>query len=86
VTSQDIGWTIAPCINAAGRIVSAEEAVDMLISTNKLTAYRYAQKLVEINKERKELTKAYVGNIIKSVEAEQIDNPTNMIVHYYPGI
>ena len=86
VTSQDIGWTIAPCINAAGRIVSAEEAVDMLISTNKLAAYRYAQKLVEINKERKELTKAYVGNIIKSVEAEQIDNPTNMIVHYYPGI
>lgn len=86
VTSQDIGWTIAPCINAAGRIVSAEEAVEMLISTNKLSAYRCAVKLVEINKERKELTKAYVGNIIKSVEAEQIDNPTNMIVHYYPGI
>lgn len=86
VTSQDIGWTIAPCINAAGRIVSAEEAVEMLISTNKLSAYRCAVKLVEINKERKELTKAYVGNIIKSVEAEQIDNPTNIIVHYYPGI
>lgn len=86
ITSQDIGWTIAPCINAAGRIVSAEEAVDMLISTNKLAAYRCAKKLVEINKERKELTKTYVGNIIKSVEADQIDNPTNIIVHYYPGI
>lgn len=86
LTSMDIGWTIAPCINAAGRIVSAEQAVDMIVSDNKLDAYRSAKKLVEINEERKELTKAYVGNIIKAIELEQETNPTAIIMHYYPGV
>lgn len=86
LTSMDIGWTIAPCINAAGRIVSAEQAVDMMISDNKLDAYRSAKKLVEINQERKEVTKAYVGNIIKTIEIEQESNPTAIIIHYHPGV
>lgn len=86
LSSQDIGWTIAPCINAAGRIVSAEQAVEMVISTNKLDAYRCAKRLVEINKERKDLTKTYVTNIIRSIEEEQELNPTSIIVAYYPAI
>lgn len=86
IVSKDIGWTIAPCINAAGRIVSAEQAVEMLISDNKLDAYRYAKELVNINKQRKELTKDYVEAIIKSIQAEQELDPTNIIVHYHPDI
>lgn len=86
LTSQDVGWVLAPCINAAGRIVSAEQAVEMIISDNKLDAYRYAKTLVAINKERKELTKQYVHTIIKAIEAEQQEYPTNIIVFYYPNI
>ncbi|WP_422661818.1 single-stranded-DNA-specific exonuclease RecJ (plasmid) [Paenibacillus sp. EC2-1] len=86
ITSKDIGWTLAPCINAAGRIVSAGEAVEMLISDNKLDAYRAAKKLVEINKERKEVTKAYVGDIITTIEARQEQQPSSIIVHYHPQI
>lgn len=86
ITSKDIGWTVAPCINAAGRIVSAEQAVDMLISDNKMDAYRYAKQLVDINKERKELTKAYVGSVIDEINARQEKSPTAIIVHYYPAI
>lgn len=86
LTSMDIGWTVAPCINAAGRIVSAEQAVDMMVSDNTLDAYRFAKTLVEINAERKELTKAYVGNIIKAVEVEQEADPTSIIIHYHPGV
>lgn len=86
LTSMDIGWTIAPCINAAGRIVSAEEAVEMVISDNKLDAFRSAKALVEINKQRKELTKTYVDAIIKSVEAEQQKHSASIVVAYYPDI
>lgn len=82
--SQDIGWTLAPTINAAGRIVSAEQAVDMIISDNRLDAHRYAKELVEINKQRKELTGAYVDTIIKSIEAD--DTSKNIIIHYFPNI
>lgn len=84
LTSQDIGWTLAPCINAAGRIVSAEQAVDMVISDNRLDAYRYAKELVDVNLQRKELTKVYVKSIIDSIEADDKDQA--IIVHYYPGI
>lgn len=84
LTSQDIGWTLAPTINAAGRIVSAEQAVDMVISDNRLDAYRYAQELVEVNLQRKELTKTYVKAIIESIEAD--DKNESIIVHYYPAI
>lgn len=86
LSSKDIGWTIAPCINAAGRIVSATDAVEMLISNNKLDAYRCAKKLVEINEERKKLTKKYVQSIIEAIESEQQDDPTAIIVHYHPGV
>ncbi len=86
ITSKDIGWTIAPCINAAGRIVSAVEAVEMLISDNKLDAYRCAKKLVSINEERKELTKQYVGDIIKSIEAYQNKTHASIVVHYHPAV
>lgn len=86
ISSKDVGWTIAPCINAAGRIVSAEQAVDMLISENKMDAYRYAKKLVEINKERKELTKNYVEPVVAEINARQEKSPTAIVVHYYSGI
>ena len=84
LNSQDVGWTLAPTINAAGRIVSAEQAVDMIISDNRLDAFRYATELVEINKQRKELTGTYVDAIIKSIEADDQDLP--IIIHYYPEI
>lgn len=84
LTSQDIGWTLAPCINAAGRIVSAEQAVDMVISDNRLDAYRYAKELVNINSQRKELTKTYVKSIIDSIEAD--DTNQAIIIQYFPAV
>lgn len=86
ITSKDIGWSIGPCINAAGRIVSATTAVDMLISNDKLSAFRLAKRLVEINEERKELTKTYVEPIIRAITAEQDNNPTAIVVHYHPQV
>ena len=86
VTSKDIGWSIGPCINAAGRIVSATEAVEMLISDNKRKAFKLAKRLVEINQERKDLTKTYVEPIIRAITAEQDNNPTAIVVHYHPQV
>ncbi|MNP14074.1 Single-stranded-DNA-specific exonuclease RecJ [compost metagenome] len=58
----------------------------MMISDNKLDAYRFAKKLVEINAERKELTKTYVEPIIRAITAEQDRNPTAIVVHYHPDV
>ena len=52
LSSGFIGFTIAPRINAAGRISSASTAVELFLSKDEATAERYALELCEINRER----------------------------------
>lgn len=52
LTSGFIGFTIAPRINAAGRISSASSAVELFLAKNEAIAEKYAQELCEINRER----------------------------------
>ncbi len=52
ITSGYIGYTLAPRINAAGRIKSAEMAVELFLSEDPDEAGEIAQKLCQANKER----------------------------------
>ena len=52
VTSSYIGYTIAPRINAAGRIRSASRAVELFLADNAADAMRLAEELCDANKER----------------------------------
>lgn len=52
ITSGYIGYTIAPRVNAAGRIRSASIAVEMFLCNDKSRAMALAEELCEINKER----------------------------------
>lgn len=52
INSSYIGFTLAPRINAAGRIASASEAVELLLSDNEDSAELLAQQLCETNYQR----------------------------------
>lgn len=52
VTSSYIGYTIAPRINAAGRIRSASRAVELFLADNPEDAMLLAEELCDTNKER----------------------------------
>ena len=52
ITAGLIGFTIAPRLNAAGRIRNAALAVDLFLSTDCETARPIAKELCDINKER----------------------------------
>jgi len=52
ITTNYIGYGIAPRINAAGRISSASKAVELLLADNRERARELAQELCEINLER----------------------------------
>ncbi len=52
LTSGFVGFTIAPRINAAGRISSASTAVELFLSKDEQVAEKYAFELCEINRER----------------------------------
>ncbi len=52
ITSGYIGYTIAPRVNAAGRIRSASIAVELFLCNDPVRARSLAEDLCEINKER----------------------------------
>ncbi len=52
ITSALIGYTIAPRINAAGRIADASIAVELFLTKDRARARESALKLCEINRER----------------------------------
>ena len=52
VTSTQIGFILAPRINAAGRMGAAELAADLLLTGDEAQAERLARELCELNRER----------------------------------
>lgn len=57
LTTQDIGFSLAPRINAAGRLESMEAGIDLLLSQDKKQAGKLAKLLTDTNNERKRLQK-----------------------------
>ncbi len=54
VDAQTIAFSLAPRINAAGRIASAQTAFDLLISDEKDACLGYAEQLCEMNYQRQQ--------------------------------
>ncbi len=54
LTSQNISFGLAPRINAAGRMASAEQALDLLLAEDSQAAQEMAEQLEELNTRRHE--------------------------------
>lgn len=73
ITSGYIGYTIAPRINAAGRIRSAEIAVELFLSTEINEAKRIAEELCLANKERQNEENTIMKEAYEKIEAMNLD-------------
>ncbi len=56
LTEYHLGFIIGPCINAAGRLESGRQAVELFCTQEEKTAREWAKKLIQLNEERKTLT------------------------------
>ena len=63
-----IGFALAPRINAAGRISTAEKAVELLLSTDPRKSTEKAQELCEINLRRQKEENAIAEAAYKTIE------------------
>ncbi len=54
LSAKDVGFSLAPRLNAAGRLGSAEPALDLLLADNEAQASSLAQKLDRLNRERQQ--------------------------------
>ena len=74
ITSGYVGYTLAPRINAAGRIKTASRAVELFLSEDINTARAIAEELCETNKERQAEENKIMKEAYKKLEDYDIDN------------
>lgn len=69
ITASFIGYTIAPRINAAGRIRDASIAVELFLARNRSEASPIAKRLCEINSERQSIENKIIDEAYAKIEA-----------------
>lgn len=80
ITSSVIGFTIAPRINAAGRISTAERAVKLLLSSSKEEAEYLSEEFCQINKERQDTETAIFLEAVKQIEEKKMAEKDTILV------
>lgn len=90
LTAEDIGFGIAPRINAAGRLGQARLAVELLTTENPERAVALARYIDELNSNRKTVERRIVKEAKELVEQnpEWLDDPTLVLAHHdwHPGV
>jgi len=84
VKAKDIGWVVAPRINASGRLTTAFDALRLICTKDSIRAKQLAKKLDDINKERQDKTES----MVKIAEEQITDDLACFIVseNFHEGI
>lgn len=69
LTVRDVGFVIAPRLNAAGRLSSAQYGVELLLASTKARAEEIANYLEKLNLQRRELDQAVFNESIEVVDS-----------------
>lgn len=78
-----LGYVIGPCLNAAGRLKSAEWCVELFLTQDPSEAEARAQKLTELNEERKSLTHKYVEEAMTALKSGSGDDKVIVMLNEY---
>jgi len=90
ITSSMIGYTLAPRINAAGRIGDAARAVQLFLTNSPRTASVIAEELCITNKERQQTENIIFEEALRQIEDEHDVEKESVIVlasdHWHQGV
>ncbi len=81
ISAYHLGFVIGPCINASGRLDSAKKGLELLLSKDEESAKVLAEEIVNLNTERKEMTKEGVERAIHLIETTEIKNDKILVVY-----
>lgn len=84
ITAYHIGFVLGPCVNASGRLETARIALNLFLQKNELDAGIIAEELVELNKQRKDMTADGVEEAKRVVEEDQAGE--KVLVIYLPKV
>lgn len=90
VDSWHVGFLLGPRLNAAGRLDSAQTALDLLLSDNPAECTRLADELNQANRERQEIEQRVVDEVVAEWDA-RFDESTDFAVvadgpGWHPGV
>lgn len=80
LNSLDIGFMIAPQINALGRLSDSRDAVKFLISSSKEDVESIGKILLEMNEARKKIERSIYSDIVRKIEKGIIDLTKNNVI------
>ncbi len=80
VTEGDVGFRIAPRINAAGRMGTADEAVRLFFAEDDTESSRLARHLSELNAQRQDEENKIFGQAEKCIRAGALDQRYKLLV------
>ncbi len=69
ITPRGLSFTLAPAINAAGRLGDATRALDLLLATDEDEAWALARELWQLNTERRDVERLVTVEAIAMVDA-----------------
>lgn len=75
------GFVLGPCVNATGRLETADLSVELLITEDDDRARDLAQKLHELNVKRQEMTEESVERILEKIKNEK--NKEDKVIFVY---
>ena len=82
ITISDIVFKIGPRINASGRMMKGEEAVELLLAKDSTVARKMSENINQYNEERRELDKKITDEANAIInEFNDIDNQKAVIVY-----
>ncbi len=80
LTAGDVGFRLAPRLNAAGRMDDARAVIDLFSSTDSAEVSGLAEKLDRLNSERQRVEDAIVNDILERLEDLPAPEESPMIV------
>jgi len=88
VTAEDVGFKLAPRLNAAGRLGCARLAVELLTTTSPLKAVELARVLEGHNSDRQALERKYTAQAKELVQREFETDPGIVVASpdWHPGV
>ncbi|MCF6408629.1 single-stranded-DNA-specific exonuclease RecJ [Pseudalkalibacillus salsuginis] len=90
LSSEHIGFGIGPRVNAAGRLDSADPAVDLFTTSDTDQAKMIAQEIDAVNKERQDLVNGITKEAVEIVEKQYPPDDNSVLViakeDWNPGV
>lgn len=81
LNTQDIGFTLGPCINASGRLDTARRALNLLCASTDREAQALAGDLKALNESRKDLTARGTRQAVDLIENSALGEDRVLVVY-----